>query len=113
MQFKKQQLEAEKEQYTGSKLVKESFKAKYGHPADLTYMQSMSCELLDWMSPKSRNQDCWKKYQQPQICEWYNSNVRKWRGTEELPMRVTEENEKVGLKLNIKKAKIMQLVSSV
>ena len=43
MQFKKQQLEAEKEQYTGSKLVKESFKAKYGHPADLTYMQSMSC----------------------------------------------------------------------
>ena len=43
MQFKKQQLEAEKEQYTGSKLVKESFKAKYGHPADSTYMQSMSC----------------------------------------------------------------------
>ena len=28
-----------------------------------------------------RNQDCWEKYQQPQICRWYNSNVRKWRGT--------------------------------
>ena len=56
MQFKKQQLEAEKEQYTGSKLVKESFKAKYGHPADLMYLQSMSCELQNWMSPKSCNQ---------------------------------------------------------
>ena len=28
-----------------------------------------------------RNQDCWEKYQQPQICRWYHSNVRKWRGT--------------------------------
>ena len=69
MQFKKQQLEAEKEQYTGSKLVKESFKAKYGHPADLTYMQSMSCELQDGMNHKRCNQDFWEKYQQPQICE--------------------------------------------
>ena len=59
------------------------------------------------MSPKSRNQDCWEKYQQPQICEWYNSNVRKRRGTKEPPMRVKEQNEIVGLKLNIKKAKIM------
>ena len=67
----------------------------------------MSCKLLDWMSPKSWNQDCWEKYQQPQICECYNSNGRKRRGTEEPPMRVKEENEKVGLKLNIKKAKIM------
>ena len=26
------------------------------------------------------NQDCWEKYQQPQICRWYHSNGRKWRG---------------------------------
>ena len=38
------------------------------HPADLMYMQSMSCKLLDWMSPKSWNQDFWEKYQQPQVC---------------------------------------------
>ena len=87
--------------------MKESDKAEYCHPADLTYMQCMSCEMLDWMSPKSWNQDCWDKYQQPQICGWYNSNCRKRRGTKELLMRVKEESEKVGLKFNIKKAKIM------
>ena len=27
------------------------------------------------------NQDCQEKYQQPQICRWYHTNVRKWRGT--------------------------------
>ena len=31
----------------------------------------------------SWNQDCWEKYQQPQICRWYHSNGRKWRGTKE------------------------------
>ena len=39
----KQQLEFHMEQETGSKSGKEYIKAKYGHPADLTYMQSMSC----------------------------------------------------------------------
>ena len=32
----------------------------------------------------SWNQDCREKYQQPQICRWYHSNSRKWRGTKEL-----------------------------
>ena len=63
--------------------MKKSVKADYYHPADLTYMQSMSCKMLDWMSPKSWNQDCWEKYQQPQICECYNSNGGKQRGTKE------------------------------
>ena len=31
----------------------------------------------------SWNQDCQQKYQQPQICRWYFSNGRKWRGTKE------------------------------
>ena len=29
------------------------------------------------------NQDCWEKYQQPQVGRWYHSNGRKWRGTKE------------------------------
>ena len=37
----------------------------------------------------------------------YHVNGRKLRGTKEPPMRVKEESEKAGLKLNIKKAKIM------
>ena len=40
MQVKKQQLELDKEQRTGSKLGKEYVKCVYCHPAYLTYMQS-------------------------------------------------------------------------
>ena len=43
MQVKKQQLELDMEQQTGSKLGKEYIKAVYCHPAYLTYMQSTSC----------------------------------------------------------------------
>ena len=46
MQVKKQQLEPDMEQRTGSKLGKEYIKAVYCHPAYLTYMQSTSCEML-------------------------------------------------------------------
>ena len=42
MQVKKQQLELDMEQQTGSKLGKEHIKAVYCHPAYLTYMQSTS-----------------------------------------------------------------------
>ena len=40
------------EQKTGSKLEKEYVKAVYCHPAYLTYMQSTSLEMLDWMKHK-------------------------------------------------------------
>ena len=40
------------EQRTGSKLGKEYVKAVYCHPAYLTYMQSTSWEMLDWMKHK-------------------------------------------------------------
>ena len=49
MQVKKQQLEPGMEQQTGSKLGKEYIKAVYCHLDYLTYMQSTSCEMLDWM----------------------------------------------------------------
>ena len=52
MQVKKQQLEPDMEQQTGSKLRKESIKAVYCHPAYLTYMQSTSCEIPGWMKQK-------------------------------------------------------------
>ena len=44
MQIKKQQLESDMEQQTGSKLTAKYVKAVYGHPAYLTYMQSTSCQ---------------------------------------------------------------------
>ena len=45
MQIKKQHLELDMEQWTGSKLGKKYVKAIYCHPAYLTYMQSISCEM--------------------------------------------------------------------
>ena len=63
MQVKKQQLELDMEQWTGSKMGQEYIKAAYCHPAYLTSVLSISCEMLGWI-----NQDCLEKYQQPQVC---------------------------------------------
>ena len=52
MQVRKQQLELDMEQQTGFRLGKEYVKAVYCHPAYLTYMQSTSWEILDWMKHK-------------------------------------------------------------
>ena len=52
MQVKKQQLELDMEQQTGSKYEKEYVKAVYCHPAYLTYMQSTSWEMLGWKKHK-------------------------------------------------------------
>ena len=52
MQVNKQHLEPDMEQQTGSKLGKEYIKAVYCHPAYLTYMQSISCEMPGWMKHK-------------------------------------------------------------
>ena len=63
MQVKKQQLELDMEQQTGSKSGKEYVKAVYCHPAYLTYMQSTSCEIHQAGRSTSWNQDCREKYQ--------------------------------------------------
>ena len=52
MQVKKQQLEPDMEQQTGSKLWKESIRAVHCHPAYLTYMQSTAYKMLGWMKHK-------------------------------------------------------------
>ena len=52
MQIKKQQLEPDMEQRTGSKLGKEYVKAVYCYPAYLTYIQSTSYEMPGWMKHK-------------------------------------------------------------
>ena len=52
MQVKKQQLEPNMEQHTGSKLRKRYLKAVYCHLAYLTSMQSTSWEMLGWKKHK-------------------------------------------------------------
>ena len=56
MQVKKQHLELDMEQQTGSKSGKEYFKTVYCHPAYLTSLQSTSRKMLGWMKhkPESR-----------------------------------------------------------
>ena len=62
MQVKKQQVELDMKQQTGSKLGKEYIKAVYCHPAYLTYRQSTSWEMPDWMKHKLESR-FWEKYQ--------------------------------------------------
>ena len=52
MQVKKQQLQLDMEKQTGSKSGKAYIKVVYCHPAYLTYIQSTSWEMLDWMKQK-------------------------------------------------------------
>ena len=105
MQVKKQQLVMEMEQLTGSKLGKECVKAVYCHRACLTYMQSTSCKMLSWMKPKPESR-----------LPGYINSLRYTDDTtlkaeseepKSLLMKVKEEGEKVGLKLNIQKTTIM------
>ena len=52
MQVKKQELEPNVEQQTGSRLGKEHIKAVYCHPAYLTYMQNISRKMPGWIKHK-------------------------------------------------------------
>ena len=52
MQVRKQQLQLDMKQQTGSKQEKEYVKAVYYHPAYLNSMQSTSWETLDWKKHK-------------------------------------------------------------
>ena len=62
MQVRKQQLELDMEQQTGSKLGKEHTKAVYCHHVYLTYRQSTSWEMLGWKKHKLES-DFQEKYQ--------------------------------------------------
>ena len=97
MQVRKQQLELDMEQQTGSKLGKEYIKAVYRHPAYLTYMQSTSWEILDWKKHKleSRLLGEISITLDMQMTPPYG---RKRRAAKNLLMKVKEENKKVGFK---------------
>ena len=52
MTVKKQQLQLDMEQWTGSKLRKEFIKAVYCYPVYSTYIQGTSCKMQGWMNHK-------------------------------------------------------------
>ena len=106
MQVKKQQLELDMEQQTGSKSGKEYVKPVYCHHAYLTSLQSISCEMLSWMKHKleSRLLGEISITSDMQMTPPLRQKVKKLKS---LLMKLKEESEKVGLKLNIQKTKIM------
>ena len=103
MQVRKQQLELNMEQQTGSKLGKEYVKAAYCHPAYLACMQSTSCEMPGWMKHKLES----RLLEEISITSDMQITPPLGRKAKSLLRKVKEESEKAGLKLNIHKTKIM------
>ena len=106
MQVKKQQLEVDREQQTGSKSGKEYVKPVYCHPAYLTYMQSTSWEMPGWMKHKLES-DAGRNINNLRYADDTTLMAESEEELKSLLMKVKEESEKVGLKLNIQKTKIM------
>jgi len=107
MQVKKQQLELDMEQQTGSKLGKEYIKAVYCHPAYLTYIQSISCEMPGWMKHKLESRLLGKISVTSGADAGDTTLTAEREELKSLLMKVKEESEKAGLKLNIQNTKIM------
>ena len=107
MHVKKEQLEMDMEQQTGSKLGKEYIKAPYFYLAYLAYMQSISCEIPGWMKHKLES----RLPGEISITSDIQMTLPLWQKAKKLLksllMKVKEESEKGVLKLNIQKTKIM------
>ena len=107
MQVKKQQLELDMEQQTGSKSGKEYVKTVYCHPAYLTYIQSTSWEMLNWMKHKLGIKIVGRNINNLRYTDDTTLMAESEEELKSLLMKVKEESEKVGLKLSIQKTKIM------
>ena len=84
---------------------KEHIKAVYCHPAYLTYVQSTSCKMPDWMKNKLKS-----RLLEEEISITSDDTTLMAESEEELKsllMKAKEESEKAGLKLNSQKTMIM------
>ena len=102
VQVRKQQLELDMEQHTGSKWGKEYIKAVCCHPAYLTSMQSTSCEILGWIKHKlesrlpgeisiTSNMQMTPESEESEV-QTCRKQWRKWRGTKK-PLDESERGE--------------------
>ena len=107
MQIRKQQLELDMEQQTGSKSGKEYIKAEYCHPAYLTYMQSTFIQTTRLDEKEAAIKISRRTINNLRYAGDTTLMAESEEELKSLLMRVKEESEKVGLKLNIQKTKIM------
>ena len=99
--------EPDMEQWTGSKLGKKFIKAVYCHPAYLTYMQSTSCKMPGWMNQKVGIKIAGRNINNLRYADDTTLMAESEEELQSLLIKVKEESEKAGLKLNIQKTKIM------
>ena len=106
VQVKKQQLELDMEQQTGSKSGKEYVKAVYCHTACLTFMQ-----LIMWNAEldevQAGIQIAGRNVNSLRYADATTLMAENKKELKNHLMKVKRESEKVGLKLNIQKTKIM------
>ena len=107
LQVRKQQLELDREQQTGSKLGKDYVKAVYCHPAYLNYIQSTSWKMLGRIKQKLESKIA-RNISNLRFADDTTFMAESEEKLKSLLMKVKEESEKAGLKLkNIQKTKIM------
>ena len=106
MQVKKQQLELDMEHQTGSKSGKEYIKAVYCHSAYLTYMQSRIMQNVGLDEEQAGIKIAGRNINNLTYTDYTTLMAESKEELKSLLMKVKEESEKVGLKLNIQKTKI-------
>ena len=105
MQVKKQQLELDMEQRTGSRLGKEYVKAVYCHPAYVYAKYIM--RNAEWDEAQGRIKIAGRNINNLRYADDTTPMAESEEELKSLLMKVKEESEKAGLKLNIQKTKIM------
>ena len=91
MQDNKQQVEFYTEQLTGSKLRKQYEKAIQYHSVYLTYMQTTSCEMLQWI------------YLSQAGVKTARRNINNLRYSDNIPLMAKSEEELKSLLRRVKK----------
>ena len=107
MQVRKQQLELDMEQQTRSRSREEYIKAVYCHLAYLTSVQSTSCEMAGLDEAQAGIKIAGRNIKNLRYADDTTLMAESEEELKSLLMKVKEDSEKVGLKLNIQETKIM------
>ena len=107
MQVRKQELELDMEQQTSSKLEKEYVKAVYCHPALFNFYAEYIMRNAELEEAQAGIQIARRNINNLRYADDTTFMAESEEELKSLLMKVKEESEKVGLKLNIQKTKIM------
>ena len=107
MQVKKQQLEPDREQQMGSKLGREYIKVVYCHPAYFSLQSKYIMQNAGLDESQAGMKIAWRNINNLRYADDITLTPESEEELKSLLMKVKEESEKVGLKLNIQKTKIM------